>query len=72
MARRGQALAQLGRLGEATRDYRRAAELNPGNQALQADLKAIEAAAAAAEAGGAAAGAGAGAEGAAPGTVEAH
>ena len=71
VARRGQALAQLGRLGEATRDYRRAAELNPGNQALQADLKAIEAAAAAAEAG-AAAGAGAGTEGAAPGTVEAH
>lgn len=61
VARRGQALAMLGRWEEAVRDYRQAAALNPGNAALQADLQAVVKAAADAGAGaGAGVGVGAG------------
>jgi len=44
VARRGQALAQLNRLPEAAEDFRRAAALNPANDALKEDLVKIEAA----------------------------
>jgi tetratricopeptide (TPR) repeat protein len=44
VARRVQALAQLNRLPEAAEDFRRAAALNPANEALKDDLVKIEAA----------------------------
>jgi len=44
LARRGMALCQLTRYEEAAADYTRAVELDPSNEQLQQDLRAIEAA----------------------------